>query len=220
MIFKNALFIILLISGIFIAGCTSSTTNISNHSVPIVSIPTIKLVKSSSIDDTWQVTNIPGGQMNIYIPPRWQTVTKYSISNSVEYPSLASYSPDQTSVIYAISGINCGTNSMKNEFNQGYIDDDMLQRLITQYIPDKNVSIDSTYYVISGHPARKIEWNTEWHTIDHSENYYVYHIGAHNEAYIIVQNNDSLALVRTEIARLASDKDRIEGKESLESVNG
>jgi hypothetical protein len=178
----------------------------------VILVPTVKLEKNPSINASWQAMPITGGQMSICIPPKW-TISTFNRSQYAE-------SPDQTSSIFAKSGINYGTDSMKNEFDQRYIDNDMLQSLIANFTPsDVNVSIDPTYYVISGHPSRKIEWDESPRLLKHTA-VYEYTLRNHNEAYIIVQDNDSLTIVLTKIQLLASDEDRILAEESLESVTG
>ena len=209
------LVIIVLIFWVWISGCVN-TTPITNQPVlsttTAISVPIVELKKNPSIDNSWQVMYIPGGQMNIYIPPKW-TISTFNRQQYAE-------SPDETSFILAVSGLNFGADSMKNEIDQGYIDNNVLQNLVANLsFTEGNVSIDPTYYIISGHPSRKIQWDEPLHVLKHTAAY-VFTSNTHNEAYIIIQNSDSLALVITNIQPLASDEDRILAEESLESVTG
>lgn len=195
------------------------TTEISRIPAPVYTpvatlAPPVQVISRPAVLG-WNRYTIPQTQIGIYIPEDWTTTTKSMSYGGKDYTILAAYSPDGTTAIGAfnldVTGIIGGQATLETILDQGYIDADMYQGIITGLTsgssgsPVTNVIQDPTYYSISGHPARKFEYTqADTHFVD----------------YAIVVDKKSMVLEMLMTTNQATYDDRTKGKESLNSLTG
>lgn len=194
------------------------TTEISQLPVPVYSsatlAPSVQALPRPIVQG-WNRYTIPQTRVGIYMPKDWTTTSKAMSFGGKEYTILISYSPDATTAVGAFSmdvtGIIGGQASLEKILNQGYIDSDMYQGLITGLTsgstssPVINVIQDPHYYSISGYPARKVEYDQE---------------NAHFVDYVIVVDKNTMVLELMTFTSQATYDDRMKGEASLKSVSG
>jgi hypothetical protein len=195
------------------------TTEISRLPAPVYTTvatlaPPVQVISRPAVLG-WNRYTIPQTQVGIYTPEDWTTTTKSMSYGGKDYTILAAYSPDGTTGIGAFSldvtGIIGGQASLEKILDQGYIDSGMYQGFITGLTsgssssPVTNVIQDPTYYSISGHPARKVEYTqANTHFVD----------------YAIVVDKRSMVLEMLMTTSQATYDDRTKGEESLNSLTG
>ncbi|MGA2914302.1 MAG: hypothetical protein ABSE07_12430 [Methanoregula sp.] len=195
------------------------TTEISRPPAPVYATmvtiaPPVQAIPRPYIQG-WNEYTIPQTQIGIYTPQDWITTTKDMSYGGKQYTVLSSLSPDLTTAIGAFSmdvtGILMGPEAMEKELNQGYIDSDTYQSLITGLTstststPVINIIQDPNYYSMSGHPARKIEYDQG---------------NGHAEDYLIIHDKNTVVLEMMMTTTQATYNDRTEGEESLKSITG
>jgi len=195
------------------------TTEISRIPAPVYTpvvtlAPPVQVIARPAVLG-WNRYTIPQTQIGIYIPDDWTTTTKSMSYGGRDYTVLAAYSPDGTTAIGAFSldvtGIIGGQATLEKVLDQGYIDADMYEGIITglssgsSSSPVTNIIEDPTYYSLSGHPARKFEYTQA---------------GTHFVDYAIVVDKKSMVLELLMTTPQATYDDRTKGKESLTSITG
>lgn len=163
----------------------------------------------------WNRYPVPQTQLGIYTPGYWTTTTKVMSYGGKDYTILISYPPDGTTAVGAFSldvtGIIGGQASLEKMLNQGYIDADMYRGFITGLTsgstsnPVTNIIQDPGYYSISGHPARKFEYDQG---------------NAHFVDYAIVVDKNTMVLEMMMTTSQATWDDRTKAEESLRSLTG
>lgn len=230
---KKPFLIIIIIVGFFLvwtSGCVS-TTEIKNQTVlpitTVVPVPIVEIKPDRSIYDSWGVLYVGGGDMKISVPPKWGTTT-WKGANQLY--ATDKYGMSETAFVYVKTGLDFGTNSLKKQIDQNYIDNETLDDLITVLLPDENVFRDPTYYLISGHPARKISWDTKFQTLykesgpiiveGRQAEYIVWRTieDSHNEAYILIQNDGRVAYVHGQYRPNVALWEKTIVKQSMESL--
>jgi len=195
------------------------TTEISRVPAPVYTVvatpaPPVQVIARPAVLG-WNRYTIPGTQIGIYIPDDWTTTTKSMSYGGRDYTILAAYSPDGTTAIGAFSldvtGILGGQATLEKVLDQGYIDAEMYDGIITGLSsgssgsPVTNIIEDPTYYSLSGHPARKFEYTQA---------------GTHFVDYAIVVDKKSMVLELLMTSSQATYDDRTKGKEALNSITG
>ena len=230
---KNPFLIIVIIVGFFLiwtSGCVS-TTEIKNQTVlptiTVVPVPIVEIKPDRSIYDSWGVLYVGEGDMKISVPPTWGNTTWKG--ENLLYAT-DRFGMTETAFVFVKTGLDFGTNSLKKQIDQNYIDNETLDYLITVLLPGVEVFRDPTYYLISGHPARKITWGTNLQTLskDTGETTvqgkqaqyttYIYTPDSLNEAYILIQNDGRVAYVHGQCRPNVAPFEKIIVKQSMESL--
>src|SRR5208283_3899622 len=129
--------------------------------------PSIQVIPQPNIQG-WNEHTIPGTHMGIYSPQNWITTSQVVSIGGKEYTVARFASPDLTTDVSAFSmdenSIPGGPAASEKEINQGFIDSDTYQGFMTgisstNTTPLTNIIQDPNYYSISGHTARKIEFD-------------------------------------------------------------
>ena len=197
---------------------SAKTTEISQMPQPIyttgiTNTPSIVAMSRPSIPG-WNKYTIPQTRMGIYFSKDWTTSTKVMSYGGKDYTVLFSYSPDFTTAVGAfsmdVSGIFGGPSLLQKSLDQGYIDSDTYQGVVTGLTssssssPVFNVIQDPTYYTISGYPARKIEYDQEnGHFID----------------YIVIPDKNTFIFEFMTTTNQVTSNDNFEADESLKSIS-
>jgi hypothetical protein len=163
----------------------------------------------------WNWYTVPGTQNYIYIPKDWTTTSKPMSYGGKDYTFLISYSPDMTTAVGAfavdVTGILGGQTTLEKILSQGYIGSDMYQGVISGLTsgstsdPVTNIVQDPTYYSISGHPARKIEYDQ---------------MNAHLKDYVVVVDRNTVIMELMMTSSQATYDDRTNADASLRSLTG
>jgi len=250
---KMLLLTFLIVGLLLISGCVNQSTEIKNQTVfpttTVVPVPIVEIKPDRSIYDSWGVLLVGGGDMKISVPPKWGNTT-WNGANQL-------YATDEfgmadTSFVFVKTGLDFGTNSLKKQIDQNYIDNETLDYLITVLLPAGTTSpgcnrtwyykdeaggvvcpkafSDPTYYLISGHPARKISWDTNFQTLykesgttivqGQQAQYIMWRNieDSYNEAYILIQNDGRVAYVHGQYRPNVAPWEKTIVKQSMESL--
>jgi len=247
--------IIVIIVGFFFiltSGCVN-TTEIKNQTVlpttTAVPVHIVEIKPDRSIYDSWGVLYVGEGDMKISVPPQWKNTT-WNGANQLY--ATDKYEMSETAFVFVKTGLDFGTYSFKKQIDQNYIDNETLDYLIKILLPDGTSSpecnhtwiykgeaggvvcpkafSDPTYYLISGHPARKISWDTHFQTLykesgttivqSRQTGYIVWRTieDSHNEAYILIQNDGRVAYVHGQYRPTVALWEKTIVKQSMESL--
>jgi len=216
--------IILAVLAAFVFGMTGASpapvqsTEISKLPAPVNSIPAatpvVQEIPRPSIQG-WKQFTIPQTHLALYTPEGWTTTTRDVSYGGKEYTILASYSPDMTTAIGAfgmdLTGVIGGPLVIKDINTKGYIDADTYDGFVAGLTsgssdsPTSNIIKDPNYYSLSGHPARKVEYDQgNTHFLD----------------YFLVPDQNTMVVEMLMTTSQATPDDIARGQESLKSVTG
>lgn len=220
----GAVLVMLLIAAViaaFVFGMAGSSSAVKTAGNPALISPVyttaipaaspVRILSRPSVPG-WNRYTIPRTQTYIYIPEGWSVTTKSMAYGGRDYTVLASFSPDGTTAVAAfgldVTGILGGQDALDKIMDQGYIGSDLYQGVITGLQsaetdePVTNIIQDPGYYSISGHPARKIEYDQG---------------NGHFTDYLIVADNNTLVMEMMMASPQASSAYRAAADESLRS---
>jgi hypothetical protein len=180
--------------------------------IPLASPPPVQMILPQYVIGGQKYT-IPDTQTGIFVPYGWTEYSKSISFGGSEYPTLTTCSPDMTTCIVSfgmnVSGMAGTTSLNEGIIDQGYVDSDTYQGLISglestsNNPPNTNVIQDPTYYSMDGHPTRKLEFDSG---------------NTHIEAYFIVYDVNTWVIEELATTTQSTQNERSTGEYALNFV--
>jgi hypothetical protein len=171
-------------------------------------------IARSSVEG-WNRYTVPNTLLGIYLPKDWKVSTQKVTGSGRETTVLTGYTPDLTTGVMAmavdVSGIIGGQMMLDMVRSQGSIGDDLYESLIkgiesgsSGTLP-ANMVRDPNHYLMSGHPARKAEYDQG---------------NSHVVAYMVVPDHNTIVVVTLMTTTQATAADRKQGTAAVTSLTG